>query len=233
MNDKTVLIKKYNANDVHKFPIRMHEVWRYAGYAGAVDEVDEELKKVFNEIKEELKSAIKFQVCYLRLPISWEKGMPVLPFEAESKGLAGCLAGSDEIVMFAATIGLEIDRHIAKYKRFSPVKALLMHAYGAERIESLCDYFCEEIKKESLEKGKFTTARFSPGYGDLPIEKQKDFFRLLDCSKNAGISLNESLLMTPSKSVTAIFGIGCNVNEKNRHNCNTCNIEECEYKKTN
>ena len=54
----------------------------------------------------------------------------------------------------------------------------------------------------------FFKPRFSPGYGDLSLEVQKEIFSLLDCPRKIGVSLGDSLLMTPSKSVTAIIGYG-------------------------
>ena len=95
-------------------------------------------------------------------------------------------------MIFAATVSLEIARYIARYQRLSPVKALMAQAYGAERIESLCDAFCNEIQDEVMKEGYCCSTRFSPGYGDLPLETQVDIFRLLDCSKQIGISLNQS-----------------------------------------
>jgi len=91
---------------------------------------------------------------------------------------------------------------IAKYGRISPVRALFFQAIGAERIESLCNAFCKDIKKDLN-----ITPRFSPGFGDLPLELQKDIFFALQPHRNIGLTLNESLLMSPSKSVTAIIGI--------------------------
>ena len=71
--------------------------------------------------------------------------------------------------------------------------------------------------------------RFSPGYGDLPLELQKDVFRVLDCPRKIGLSLNESLLMSPSKSVTAIIGIGKgDVEAENK--CSACEKTDCAYR---
>ena len=89
-----------------------------------------------------------------------------------------------------------------KYSKISPVKALIFQAIGAERIEKLCDVFCKDIAKE-----RKTKPRFSPGFGDLPLTIQKDIFAALDCGKNIGLSLTDSMLMSPTKSVTAIVGI--------------------------
>ena len=49
--------------------------------------------------------------------------------------------------------------------------------------------------------------RFSPGYGDLPLEFQRDFFRILRPQRRIGVTLTDACLMVPSKSVTALVGI--------------------------
>ena len=80
----------------------------------------------------------------------------------------------------------------------------MMQAIGAERIEALCDAFCDDMEKEM---GVSLRPRFSPGYGDLPLSVQKDIISLLEAPKRIGLSLNDSLLMSPTKSVTAFAGI--------------------------
>ncbi len=242
MQENTIFVKRYDAND-EIFPVREREIWRYSGYLGFADGVEKELQNLLEEVRKELKNAFSYNVCYRRMKIEWQNTcktaeenlkssiyMPKLPFSTESKALAKCLYGSDEIIIFAATIGFEIDRYIAKYQRFSPAKALLMQAYGAERIECLCDVFCKEIKEEVAKEGLSCTPRFSPGYGDLSLEVQKEFFQLLDCQRQIGITLNDSLLMTPSKSVTAIFGLGSCVDKVSEHKCNMCKKTDCVYK---
>ena len=103
-----------------------------------------------------------------------------------------------------ATVGIALDRLIAKYSRISPAKALLLQALGAERIEALCDTFCDDIQKAHKIALK---PRFSAGYGDLPLDTQNSIFGLLNLPKNIGLTLNDSMLMSPSKSVTAFIGI--------------------------
>ncbi len=229
MTENTVYVKKYGSGD-GGFPVNEREIWRYCGYMGMAETVDDALKELLSEVRSELEGAFSYKVCYRRMELSWQDGMPVLPFGAQSEDLARCLAGSREVILFAATVGLEIDRHIARHQRFAPTKALLMQAYGAERVEGLCDGFCREIADQAAQEGLSCTARFSPGYGDLPLETQNDFFRLLDCSRQIGIALNESLLMTPSKSVTAIFGLGKCVGEKRRHGCADCTGVDCAFR---
>lgn len=149
------------------------------------------------------------KVCYRSFGISFEEDVIDLGFaKTESRALRKNLTGCTEIILFAATVGIEMDRLIAKYSSISQPEAVCLQAIGAERIEALCDVFNDEIKKYYEEKGLSSRPRFSPGYGDLPLSLQKDIFSVLDCSRKIGASLNESLLMSPSKSVTAIIGIG-------------------------
>ena len=90
----------------------------------------------------------------------------------------------------------------------APASALLCQAIGAERIEALCDAFTDWLEAEVSPRGLFLRPRFSPGYGDLPLTLQREILRALDSPRTLGITLNRSLLMSPSKSVTAIIGLG-------------------------
>ena len=80
----------------------------------------------------------------------------------------------------------------------------IVHCVGASMVENLCDQACEELK--SIIKGEHKY-RFSPGYGGLDISSQADFFKLLPMTKQMGVTLSESFLMTPTKTVTAFIGV--------------------------
>ena len=200
------------------------ECLRYAGTTPqAVSEAEREL---FESCIKEVENKLSYKVCWGRFPIRrTEDTLEFAALQTDSKALRKNLEGCEEVIVFAATIGLEIDRLIRRYSNLSPAKALFFQAIGAERIESLCDTFCDELKKEGLQ----LRPRFSPGYGDLPLELQKDVFRVLDCPRKIGLSLNESLLMSPSKSVTAIIGIGEGEQEV-KNKCSTCQNADCAYR---
>lgn len=136
-----------------------------------------------------------------------ENGLSLGFASTDSKDLAKALGSSEKVLCFAATVGMTPDRLIAKYSRLSPVKAVLFQAIGAERIEALCDAFCKERDGHYRQSGLRLRPRFSPGYGDLPLSLQKELLTALDARKWLGLSLTESLLMMPSKSVTALAGI--------------------------
>ena len=152
--------------------------------------------------------SVSGKVCYGEFPVLRHNGRLDLGFsETSSADLFKALDGCDKALLFAATIGFSADRLIAKYGKVSPAFALVMQAVGSERAEALCERFCAEKNSEYLKKGMRLKPRFSPGYGDLPLKIQQDIIPALNCTKNIGITLSDSLLMMPSKSVTAIAGI--------------------------
>ena len=167
-----------------------------------------DIKTLIDECLKEAESALSYSVAYEIFPVRFYKesadnGLIDLRFaKTHSKDLYKNLKNYGEVVLFAATIGVGIDRLITKYSVLSPSKALCFQAIGAERAEALCDLFNEKIKREFKE----TAPRFSPGYGDLDLSLQRDIFNALPLGR-IGIGLNDSLLMSPSKSVTALIGV--------------------------
>jgi len=124
-----------------------------------------------------------------------------------SGDLASRLEGCEEMVLFTATSGFALDRLIEKYKRLEPSMAYALSMVGTEHTEALLDGFCTLFGEELKEEKKELTLRYSPGYGDLLLNVQPLIFSELDITRKLGITLNDSMLMTPVKSVTAIAGI--------------------------
>lgn len=193
---KLVLIKNYNEP-----PICREEVLRYVG----TKTTDNSIITVLDECLKEVQNKLTYKACYLKLPLILNgKSCDFGEFKVSSEKLALNFKNADEVIVFASTVGIEMDRLIAKYSHISPVKAVMLQAIGAERIEALCDAFCNDIAKSY---GVDLCPRFSAGYGDLPLDTQKEIFKLLKCDKHIGLTLNDSLVMSPTKSVTAFVGI--------------------------
>ena len=169
---------------------------------------DPELASSMEKALSLINGALSFRVGFIVLPLRWdEEGFPVLPFPQRSEKLRKNLEGCDRTVLFAATIGSGIDRLIRRFEKADPKLGLLLQGLGAERVESLCDVFNADVTAICESAGGSTCMRYSPGYGDLSIEVQRQFLPLLDAERRLGITLSDSCLMSPSKSVTAIIGI--------------------------
>ena len=145
--------------------------------------------------------AIWRQYPLIRSEMGLDLGFAMTGSVSLQKHLEGC----NSILLFCCTAGAEMDRLIARGSLRSPVHGLLMHAIGAQQVEGACDRLCGQMA--SLFPESTLTPRYSPGYGDLPLSLQKDIFAALDCERKIGVTLTDTFLMRPSKSVTAIVGI--------------------------
>lgn len=193
---QNIFVRQYSAP-----PVRYDEILRYAGARGELSE----LTPLLAECLAEVEGQLLYSVCYGEFSVTDRDGVLDLGFlTTESRDLKKALSGCPSGIVFAATVGIALDRMILRASATSPTKALLLQAIGAERIEALCDLFCEEKRRECPQL-RFRP-RVSPGYGDLPLELQKDIFTFLDCPKRIGLTLNQSLILSPSKSVTALIG---------------------------
>lgn len=200
----TVTVIEYSSQDFPERIFSRREILRYMGCSASSTETESLIDKGISQIEGKL----CYKVVYSQFPIKAEGKVLDLGFaKVESQDLSKALYGCDSIILFAATIGLEIDRLILKYGRISPSLAVCLQAIGTEHIEALCNEFCLEMKRKLATDGKHLTPRFSAGYGDLPLDLQRQIFSALRCEKSIGLTLNDSLLMSPTKSVTAIIGI--------------------------
>lgn len=180
------------------------EIFRYAG----MKEKSSETENLIDSALLELEGKISYKVCFGEFSVEFFEDFIDLGFaKTQSEKLKINLSGCYKTVVFAATLGIELDRMIARYSYSSPARAHILQAIGAERIEALCNSFCGELASEKALLGERICPRFSPGYGDLPLDMQKDIFRALDCPRRIGLSLCDSMMMSPSKSVTAIVGV--------------------------
>ncbi len=110
--------------------------------------------------------------------------------------------------------------------------AAIYQAAGAAYVEAVCDEVNLKIKEEAAARGLFCRPRFSPGYGDLSLQYQKDLFRVLDITRNIAVSLSDSCLMTPSKSVTALVGLSRTEKNCSLQGCEACpSSADCPYRR--
>ncbi|MBQ5973799.1 MAG: Vitamin B12 dependent methionine synthase activation subunit, partial [Oscillospiraceae bacterium] len=165
-------------------PVDRDEILRYARAGRA----DERVRLLLEDCLEETCGRLSYRVCWREFPVAVRPdGCQLGTLSCPSADLARALDGCGRAVLFAATVGVELDRLIVRYGRLSPARALLLDALGSERIEALCDAFCAELAAAA---GQPVRPRFSPGYGDLPLAFQRDVFAALECGKRIGLGLN-------------------------------------------
>lgn len=215
------------------------EVLRYLGYRGT--EIPPSLENTLRHCMEQTLNVIH--------PLYFYHCFPIVPGEnlveigctgltLKGRDICRHLSGCGEAYILCATLGLAIEKKIRLSFLQKPEEAVIYDACATEAIEKIADAAEAEIASLCAKQGKGITWRFSPGYGDLPLETQQDLIRTMDAPRRIGLSLTDSLLMTPSKSVTAIIGVttlpdgASSKPEEKRNKCDTCpNRDRCAFRK--
>lgn len=211
--------------------IDINEVLRYLGYRG--QEITKELMEEVEETIKESKTLFKEKYVYKQFEVLKDNSEILLAgtnLRLKGKDIFNLLKNSDKCILLAATIGSEIERKIKLYSKCNLTKALILDSCATTAIEEVCDNLQSSIGKEMLNGEEKFTFRYSPGYGDLSLDIQKDFIRILDCERKIGLKVSSEMILFPRKSVTAIIGI---TNKKqNGDKCKVCNnFESCNYRK--
>ncbi len=226
-------------NNIIRQKINMREIYRYLGYGANVP--DETVKSTIEEIIDSLTRTINPKHVYKLYTCKVLESTILLRDNADieqqitfqSKNLSYNLMQCSQVALLAATLGIEADKLLQRYEVLNMAKAAIVQACGAACIEAYCDILQENICKEASAHGKklYLRPRFSPGYGDLPLENQTAIFRALECTKRIGLTLTESFLMYPTKSVTAFIGMTANPLSCHIDKCKDCDFVECEFRK--
>ncbi len=150
----------------------------------------------------------------------------------KSDDIYNLLLECDECILMSATLGLEIEREIRKLTYTDLTKGIIIDACATTAIEEVCDIVQDNIAKKLLKEDKYITYRYSPGYGDLPIEKNVDINNLLNSQREIGLTVTNSGIMIPRKSVVALIGVSYKGITNTKKSCENCsNRNNCNYKK--
>ena len=208
------------------------EVLRYLGHKNQC--IDEATERLLEECMVEINNISKKSFVYNIYDIEKEGDKIALKETSlifDSKDLHMHLNNSDKCALMAATLGLEVDRRIAYYAKMNLTKGIIMDACASTAIEALCDEVQEEIDAKAKEDGYYITGRYSPGYGDLPISFQNNIVEVLKAYPKIGLTVNESSIMLPRKSVTAFIGWQREKYTAKEYKCKTCKEMNCVYRK--
>lgn len=141
----------------------------------------------------------------------------------DSAALRRHLAGCDHAALLAATLGTETDRLIRRAESVDTLQATVLHACAAAKIEAYCD---------TVQAGtpQAKRPRFSPGYADFPLSAQQTLLDLTDAGRRIGLYLTAGCMLVPSKSVTAVLGLGPALPDCPEEKCARCAKTDCSYR---
>lgn len=199
MSDNTIFFCSCESRDAY---CDKRQAYRFMGCK--TDSDNGELDRIYAECESLVKSVSAPKAVWRKSKVSFE-GEDTVCFDfgkIKSAALCKNLEGCKEAYVFAATVGIGVDRLLLKYKQLDAVKAMVTGAVGSSLVECWCDCVNKKIAD-----GKKTRPRFSPGYGGVELCHQREILDFLDAEKRLGITLTDSFFMTPVKSVTAFIGV--------------------------
>lgn len=136
---------------------------------------------------------------------------------------------AEEVALFICTAGPAVGEMSRRsMKDGDLLRGYVYDVIGSEVVENAADTMQEELKRTVLTTGRKITNRFSPGYCGWDVAEQHKlfgFFRDNFC----GITLTESALMNPVKSVSGLIGIGREV-KYTSYQCHQCDDKNCIYR---
>ncbi|MBR6187034.1 MAG: methionine synthase [Clostridia bacterium] len=140
------------------------------------------------------------------------------------------LREAPKAALVLCTLGLGFDTALRSAQARDMARAVMLDACGSALVEAGCDQAEEALR--SLFPGAYLTDRFSPGYGDLPLNVQPGLLSALDAQRRLGVYVTDGCLMNPSKSVTAVIGL-CEKPQRARiRGCAFCALRgDCVYRK--
>ncbi|MBN1188788.1 MAG: hypothetical protein JXA46_03470 [Dehalococcoidales bacterium] len=146
----------------------------------------------------------------------------------KSLKLTRLLERCKKVAIFALTIGDNLEDMVAYLASQGLVlKASVLDAIGSGAAEKLAGMVEDKIKVMAAMEGMVTSRRFSPGYCDWQVDQQRMVFQLLKDLPH-GVTLTDSCLMIPQKSISGIIGLGPPHNDVEKYNpCISCSKKEC------
>lgn len=211
---------------------RTREILRYLGDQKGREQEDKAVLELISSCVAELEAGISPKHIYREFPLQVSgETIDGGCFQTKSKALGKNLKDCESIILFAATLGTGADYLLGRYSRIKMSRAVVMQAAATALLEEYCDQICRQLSEEYEKQERFLRPRFSPGYGDFSLEVQPKLLDALEAGKRLGIKLTDSLLMLPSKSVTAVIGVSKIPGKCRVQGCEACLKEDCLYRR--
>lgn len=200
--------------------IAADDVYRQMGYHGTTP--DPATVGETETVAAEVSRWLKARFCYF---VTRDRGNFQLGRIIERQ-----LAGAEAYAFFLCTAGTEFEHYQQRLTQEGDMVRLFIADALGSVIAERCADLMEQSLQESVDKLQWHhTNRFSPGYCGWHVSQQQRLFPLFG-GHTCGITLTDSSLMVPIKSVSGIVGLGRNVRRLD-YTCGLCNFEKCYKRK--
>ena len=207
--------------------IPVKEVLRYLVHDKQV--IDSDLKAQIERCINSVKSSSKPRLTYTVRDV---KDGIINGLDLGGNDIKLLLSSCNQAIIMAATLGPEAEQMLRRAEVLNMSDAVILDSAQSTAIENVCDNFEAMMRQKYKEEGLYLTDRYSPGYGDLPMESQKKILDILFTEKRIGLTLTPSNIMVPRKSVTCIIGISEHKQRLVLRGCANCTLNRnCSFRK--
>lgn len=205
-----------------QIPVR--EVLHYLGWHGTP--VEQELLDHIADVSREVNRSVQPRVILKRFVIEDGGLLSSTSFCPQGNDVRQMLSSCHEAVLLAATLGAQSERMLLRAQAMSPQRALILDAVLSAAIEEVCDQAEYDLRTAVIRDGLYLTDRFSPGYGNMPMTQTAQICNVLNAANTIGLTVTNSGIMIPRKSVTAILGISRTPVNLRSRGCEVCPMRE-------
>lgn len=192
---------------------------------------DEATNTLADETIALLKQTARPKSVWKRFPLTTKDGIcSFAGMDVSSQSLERNLKGCGEIIIFAATLGAEVDMLMRRLEATAIYRAAALQAGAAAMIEEYCNEEQDKLRKLLSEETLYLRPRFSPGYGDFPITFQRSMLDSVNAQKQIGLTVTDSMILAPMKSVTAVIGITPHEEPCPKQGCEECTNKNCQFR---
>src|SRR5699024_6167005 len=215
-----------------KFEINKEEVLRYLFYNN--QKIDSRLNTLIDESIEEMERTIDGKRVYKFFQLNREEELSIDGTNIVLKGrdIKRHLENSNYCILIGVSIGHKVDTIIRYYEKIDMTKAIILDSFALVAIEDIINNINGNLETIVSKDKKILTSRYSPGYGDWPLDIQRNILDVLESSKTIGLNLTSHNILIPRKSITAIIGVMDNKFKKIEYNCLNCSkYNDCNFRK--
>jgi len=175
-----------------------------------VTKVPKNINRLIDEMMDEGYALVNAQASTKNIVIKMVLGSTTCfhetDFVAKGKAITEHLRDCYKVTLMLATIGSDYARKVNEFLKTREItKAAVLDAVVSEAVEAVAEAVTSIIAQDAQLEDATITSRFSPGYGDWPLEAQKDIFEMLN-AKEISVKLSDACLMMPEKSISACVG---------------------------
>lgn len=217
----------YKQLEYSQLGVSVNDVYKQMGYRGSLP--DEQTQQETLAVISDVRSWLQPQFCFFVVR--------QLPDFSLGHIIERQLSGAEAYALFICTSGASYEA----YQRQLTAQGDMVRVFIADALGSVIAERCADCMEQALQEsvnklGWHHTNRFSPGYCGWPVSEQQLLFAVFrktssddEANTTCGVSLTDSSLMIPIKSVSGIIGLGRNV-RKLDYTCGLCNYDKC-YKR--